>query len=323
VVDKRIYLAGLLNSSRGQRVNWPWIYDELDTEQVFTLESFWYDSYVRRSFSEKGFKIFLDSGAYSWYTFHIEQGKAIDEKAEHEYMDRYATFINTYADRIHAYVNLDVIFDPERSWVNLNYLEKQGLTPIPVYHLGEDIWWFERMVDEYDYIGIGGAVSSGYGFTLQRKKIDELFTIIYNRNREGIKVHGFGKTGWKDISRYPWYSVDSTTWIMVAANGSILAPRWNPNEQRFDGRSSPVVITLSGLSKVKDSNVLGHFQFKLSDDEIKKVFEYFEFAGLVLEDMEKNYWERWRANVIYFKLVSEELRREQTKKYLKSDKPLF
>ena len=39
-----------------------------------------------------------------------------------------------------------------------------------------------------------------------------------------LKVHGFGITAIPIMERYPWWSVDSSSWIQSAAFGSIITP---------------------------------------------------------------------------------------------------
>jgi hypothetical protein len=36
-----------------------------------------------------------------------------------------------------------------------------------------------------------------------------------------VKVHGFGMTTFDLIQRYPWFSVDSTSWVMLSSFGSV------------------------------------------------------------------------------------------------------
>src|SRR5574337_698161 len=42
--------------------------------------------------------------------------------------------------------------------------------------------------------------------------------------RPKLKVHGFGLTSLPLMKRYPWFSVDSSTWVQWSANGMILIP---------------------------------------------------------------------------------------------------
>jgi len=46
--------------------------------------------------------------------------------------------------------------------------------------------------------------------------------------RPRLKVHGFGITAIPIMERYPWCSVDSSSWIQSAAFGSIVTPEWGP-----------------------------------------------------------------------------------------------
>jgi uncharacterized protein Usg len=62
------------------------------------------------------------------------------------------------------------------------------------------------------------------------KWLDRLWGNILTdkKGRPLIKVHGFGLTTASLMTRYPWYSVDSTSWLMAAASGSIYyhSPDW-------------------------------------------------------------------------------------------------
>lgn len=56
--------------------------------------------------------------------------------------------------------------------------------------------------------------------------LDNLFK-NYLCNKDGtarVKLHGFGLTTMKLLLRYPWYSVDSTSWMMTSNMGSIYVP---------------------------------------------------------------------------------------------------
>jgi len=127
-----------------------------------------------------------------------------------KYLDEYIEFIHKYKNQLLGYVNLDIIYNAEESFENQQYMESNGLRPIPVFHYGEDFKWLEHYVNNYDYIGIGGVAG---GITLQQfvqSLGNRAFEYISHTN-PGIKVHGFAVTSISLMQRFSWYSVDSVS----------------------------------------------------------------------------------------------------------------
>lgn len=158
--------------------------------------------------------LFLDSGAFSAFS----QGITID-------IQEYIQFIEKYKEHLEVYAVLDVIGDPRKTYLNQITMEKAGLNPLPCFHYGEDVSWLDRYLSRgYEYIALGGMVpipnASLYPW------LDDLFS-NYLTDSEGmpaIKVHGFGMTSFDLMLRYPWYSVDSTSWIITGRTGGVYVP---------------------------------------------------------------------------------------------------
>jgi hypothetical protein len=146
-------------------------------------------------FRKLGVHVFLDSGAYSAWKNEVD----ID-------IDKYIRFIKD--NSIGKYVNLDVVGDPEKTYENQKYMERQGLQPIPVFHFGSDIKYLQQLVDEdYYCICLGGTV--GKAKSERIKFFDECFNQFPDKY-----FHGLGMTDPQLMLRYPWFSVDSTTWLV-------------------------------------------------------------------------------------------------------------
>lgn len=158
--------------------------------------------------------LFIDSGAYSAFT----QGVTID-------IDEYIAFIKQYKSIISVYANLDVIGDPAGTLGNQKRMEKAGLKPLPCFHYGEPIKYLRYYLDNYDYLALGGMVpisTKDLGIWL-----DNIFA-NYICGPDGlprVKIHGFGLTVLKLMLRYPWYSVDSTSWVVTGRLGAIYVPK--------------------------------------------------------------------------------------------------
>ena len=165
-------------------------------------------------------RIFLDSGAYTSFT----KGIRIDIR-------RYADFIRQHRDIVEVASNLDVIGEGQEklSFERLKKLERllapDGLDYLllPVHHVRDRDTWLRRYLDEgYDYIALGGMV--GEPTAVLTRWLDHVWSRFLT-NPDGtpkIKVHGFGMTRPSLMARYPWHSVDSTSWVFTMKNGGLM-----------------------------------------------------------------------------------------------------
>ncbi len=171
-------------------------------------------------------EVFLDSGAFSAFTLGME----ID-------LEHLASWIRQVAgyDKVKCFVptNLDVIPEPEANreqceqcaeegFKNYLRLKELGVESIPVLHLGESLRWLDRMLEQTDYIGLGGVTKNNIAKI--RVWFDEVFPYLKRQNITGLKVHGFGATSPSILKDYPWYSVDSSTAFQMARYGQIFVP---------------------------------------------------------------------------------------------------
>lgn len=196
--EMKLYFAGgenkqwldAINTANGKKSLYSYFY--LDKDNGKNIEPF----------LEKAIKtqknIFIDSGGFSAWS----KGVSID-------IGEYADFLFKYHNQITTYANLDSIGDMKQTMINQKYLESRGLSPLPVFHFGEDYGLLRDLVSNYKYIALGGMVPIARNRVQLFKFLDSCFSIIQDR----IKVHGFGMTGVQTLKRYPFYSVDSTTWL--------------------------------------------------------------------------------------------------------------
>lgn len=249
------------------------------------------------------FRFFLDSGAYSAWS----RGAEID-------LDEYIEFIKANIERIDVYANLDCLAGKPgehstpamkeegaaRSWENFLYMVNQGLSPLPVYHIGEDRKWLDKMLDfGCDYVGLGGLV--GVPSAQRREWLDGVFDYICDeRGYPKIKTHGFGMTSIPLIFRYPWYSVDSTSWIKTTASGAVYLPVHDGREFRFD--QTPLVASVSSTSpRLVDSGHSANWGPAMRD----RLMEWLSICGQSYDQVSANYYHRAVVNVTFFKRVSE------------------
>jgi len=184
------------------------------------------------------------------------------------YCDRYARFMQQMEGRGVLLANVDAISNPEKTWEIQKWFEKtHGVQPVPVIHYGTPLKWVDRYLEagRYDLLGVGGL-----GQGVLRKDYfgwgDQFFCHICpesNRRLPLIKTHGFAMTSWEMICRWPWWSVDSATWVKLSAYGWIYVPKRkekkNDREKdqwRFD--LPPMMINFSTRPpKAKDSSEAG------------------------------------------------------------------
>ena len=221
----KIYLAGLYTSNFGRAGR---LYNALtEAEKVhrdgvrYILESYHYIG--RQSYIDKirrdDTKVFLDSGAFSAFT----KGVKVDMPKYCRYIQANMDIIETVDDTVCASV-LDSIGSAQGTYENQVAMEGLGVRPLPCFHYGEDERYLEWYVANYDHITLGGMVpisTPQLKFWLDRIWNDYL---IDDAGRPRIRVNGFGLTTQSLMKRYPWYSVDSSSWVQIAATGNVLEP---------------------------------------------------------------------------------------------------
>lgn len=179
------------------------------------LESYHYvykGSYAERIRKDGG-KVFLDSGAFSAFSLGVDIN-----------IEAYAEFIKGNQDIIEMASVLDAIGDAEGTYHNQNRLEALGAAVLPCFHYGEPLDLCEYYVKNYKYMTIGGMVP------IPNNKLEVWLDEIWSKvltDKDGYartKVHGFGLTARSLMAKYPWYSVDSSSWVQMGANGNLVLP---------------------------------------------------------------------------------------------------
>lgn len=199
------------------------------------------DNYISKEF--KG-QLFVDSGAYTAHT----KGQKVD-------VNDYIEFLNKRGEHLTCFAQLDTIPGeyrkkktlkqlqdaPEQSWENFLYMYehvdyKEKI--IPIVHQGENLRHLSRMLEwrdadgnAIDYIGLSPANDLPTS-----KKIpwfSQCFWIIKNSSNPNVKTHAFGMTALDVLESFPFYSADSTSYIIGASSGSFYTPYGNV---RYDSK---------------------------------------------------------------------------------------
>lgn len=232
--------------------------------------------------------LFCDSGAFS----ASRKGEPIVLK---EYMD----FLHKNGDEFTIYCNLDVIGDWKATWENQKIMESEGLTPFPVHHLEDPMKCLDWCL-EYDHFALGGMAHEPT--TTRIPFFDKCWEIITDENGfPHSKVHGFGMASPQLVYKYPWYSVDSSSWCSYGRYGMVILPKINGSE--FDYSVSPVKLFVTNRSSRKSVDGL-HFD-TLSEQEQNSFLDYLKEMDVPFGDEETkgvsndNFWRDF-VNYMFF-----------------------
>lgn len=237
----KIYLAGEREGSRNDTIN-------IWRNAKRRLFSYYYHGYKTggnpsqhiEGAREMDLELFLDSGAFTAFT-----------KKEKIPVEQYANFVKRTRAYWSVCSSLDVIGHGEEAAAAshrvLQELHRLGADVIPVFHVREPDHWLERYIAEgHEYIAIGGMVPESTPWLMDR--LDGLWGNVMT-NPDGspkLKVHGFGLTVFSLMFRYPWYSVDSTSWLMTGVYGACVLPTPAGIKRVFFSEQSPQARKLEG-----------------------------------------------------------------------------
>lgn len=199
------------------------------------LFSYWYHKNCREGGViggqlKHGTKLFLDSGAFTAFT----KGVTIDNN---EFIDFYKAWP---AGTFDVVASVDVIGDAAASWANYEIIRKSIPKVLPTFHYGEPYEFLEKMASSASYIALGGVAQLGGG-----QKLLDWFDHVWGTylvKKDGtarVKVHGFAVTNIAAMTRYPWESVDSSSWIMTSSFGNVML---------FNSSDKPIKVCFSSDS---------------------------------------------------------------------------
>jgi hypothetical protein len=267
---------------------------------------------------------FLDSGAFTLWTtsakYATENGCGRWDYYETPefwaYMKAYVKFVKEHDVSVDLHANVDVIGNPELTWRNQRWLEKKGLVPVPVVHYKTDLRWLRHYMDKgYKLIGLGGLVGSTAEDSC-KGWIDRCFDLVCDQPSRlpQVRLHGFGVTSYKLMLRYPWWSVDSTSWTKIGAYGGIMVPHKRRGQFIFD--EQPYLIKVS--SEAKETKKLGQHYLTLTRAERDIVKEWLDEIGIPLGAINSKgevteygvitrHIERRAANCLYFHRMQQSL----------------
>lgn len=146
----------------------------------------------------------MDSGAFSAHN----AGKTIDLAA---YMDTCRELLATDRTLTEVFA-LDVIGDWRASARNTGIMWGAGIPCIPTFHPGEPWDVLVGLAAEYPKIALGGVV--GWSAKKKLEWVGQCFARIWRRDRP-VRVHGLGMVGKEMLNRFPFHSVDASSWELA------------------------------------------------------------------------------------------------------------
>lgn len=187
------------------------------------------------------YKVLLDSGAHSFHMlaargkaggkfFDRDLVKKLHKTDRVKYMKtlmedfakKYAKFI-TKCDRnnvkFDSYITTDFVQSCPDIYARTAHLQELGCRPIPVYHGDASLDWVRKYIDEgHKLLCVGTSRVGKRGRDNIRRYYSTIFELT---EKAGVACHGLAITG--DLMfEFPWYSVDSTSWMKAAAYGHIV-----------------------------------------------------------------------------------------------------
>ena len=154
----------------------------------------------------QGKRTFVDSGAFSAWS----QKKDIP-------IDQYCKFIHSIKDKVEVFAVLDAIGDATKTMENQKAIESNDLKPLPCFHYGEPWRFLDWYAERYQYVALGGMVP------ISSPQLIGWLDDVFHRHPK-TKFHGFGMTSVVLMRRYPWYSVDSSSWLSGGKFARVMMP---------------------------------------------------------------------------------------------------
>ncbi len=118
---------------------------------------------------------------------------------------------------IHGYMGMDILGDVKQTLKNLEYMEAEGLKPLPVWHPKDGDEVLEYYTKKYEYIALG-AIAKG-----KKMEIRHIFERVKTRYPDH-KFHllGVGINASVALVNMRPYSVDFSTWMTPFRYGNDL-----------------------------------------------------------------------------------------------------
>lgn len=252
-------------------------------------------------------KLMIDSGAY---TFHVKEEEYKQKPVSYfdDYVKKYVEWIRANKDYIFSCVEVDIanIVGFERvDYYRREFFEPlkdEGILVCYVWHEWDGKQHWEEMCKKYDYVG--------FSLEVNNYSEAEVMKMVNTARRYGAIVHGFALTRVELMSKIPFFSGDSTTWLVGTQYGEL---NW------FDGRKMKRLKKDQWKTVYKQKFINLGANWDLAGQE--NPYELIRINLLVFKEAEKYIRKRIRGKMYWFpngaKLVEEGGEKTLTKKLIK------
>lgn len=243
------------------------------TEYPYVLWSFAYPTSGLETMQYVPEAVVTDSGAFTAW----QSGNAMDLGAYIAWCRERRVQMGGDPDMVH--VSLDVIpgergrgpTEKERkdgmaqSLANGDEMRAAGLPVMEVYHQFEPVSFLETLLDRLqpgDVLGISPRQGAGPSMHSRLRFCDGVFAFLLERyGRDLPKAHGLGLTSKDAMFRYPWWSLDSLSWVVPGIWGRVtgrdgrekLDPRIKGRPRYRESKCREVLEVWKGYNRQLDS----------------------------------------------------------------------
>lgn len=175
---------------------------------------------MEKQYGGKGIKFFVDSGAHTYQ--NDPKYADLDIEYWEKHLQKYLRWVEKNREYIFAIANFDfeniVGAEKVKEW-NEKYFEPFMLrTGIPVCFV-----WHQNSYDDWDfyckrYPYVGFSSVNTEGVSIELKEYMMKLKVAENNN---ALVHGFGMTRTSMLTQLPFYTCDSTTWLVGLQYGEV------------------------------------------------------------------------------------------------------
>lgn len=260
--------------------------DYIENNDLLRLLSYHNDKKVFQDRTAKGLLTFLDSGAFSAWT----KGAKIDVEEYIEYVNKYDIGLSYFMQiddipgaRERIPTMEEILKANENTWENYLYMLGKVKSPeklVPVYHFGSNPKNLKRILDyepKVDVLALGALVGRS-----KRERIaflSQVFEQIKTSSHPNVKIHALGVHDFSILEKFPLYSADATSWIMVGATGHIITRYGN--------------VLVSEQATEKKNHYLN-----LAPAVLSELTSYIESKGFTLTGLGERYQDRMVFNLM-------------------------
>lgn len=171
-------------------------------------------------YTSMGIKFFVDSGAFTYLTNSEYEDWSVEDWEKQ--IKRYLNWARKHKDIIFAIASLDIERlvggEQVQKW-NEQYFEpfmiETGVPVCFVYHEDETYLDWEHYCQRYPYVGISWATNS------YEDGVKTGTEMLRTAEKYNTVVHGMAMTQTSVLPKLPFYTVDSTTWLVGLQYGEV------------------------------------------------------------------------------------------------------